>query len=77
MLEAITRKWWVLLVRGCFGVLIGILAFARRPDRAVDRARVVGLYASAVGLLEIALSFRVRRLGLALERQVTPRPSAV
>jgi len=27
--EAMTRKWWVLLVRGVFGVLIGILAFAR------------------------------------------------
>ena len=68
---------WLMIASGMLSVIFGVVVIAEPIFGVRALAYLVGLYASAVGLLEIALSFRVRRLGLALERQVTPRPSAV
>jgi hypothetical protein len=39
-------------------------------------ALLIGLYAAAVGLLEVALASRMRRIGGALDERAGPRHSA-
>jgi uncharacterized membrane protein HdeD (DUF308 family) len=68
---------WLTIAGGILSVLFGVVVIAQPIFGERTLAYLVGVYASAVGLLEVALSFRVRRFGLALERHVLPRPSAV
>jgi uncharacterized membrane protein HdeD (DUF308 family) len=68
---------WLMIAGGMLSVIFGVVVIAAPIFGVRTLAYLVGLYASAVGLLEVALSFRVRRLGLALERHVSLRPSAV
>ena len=68
---------WLMIASGMLSVIFGVAVIAEPIFGVRTLAYLVGLYASAVGLLEVALSFRVRQFGLALERRVAPRPSAV
>src|SRR5262245_42971593 len=68
---------WLMVASGMLSVIFGVVVIAEPIFGVRTFAYLVGLYASAVGLLEIALSFRVRKLGLLLNRRLTPRPSAV
>jgi len=49
-----TRKWWVLLVRGVFGVLIGILAFARPGLTVLSIVLAWAVFAEADGIAKTA-----------------------
>jgi len=68
---------WLVIASGMRSAIVGVVVIAEPIVGVRTLAYLVGLYASAVGLLEIALFFRVRKLGLALERHVSPWPSAV
>ena len=68
---------WLMIASGMLSVIFGVVVIAEPIFGVRTLAYLVGLYATAVGLLEIALSFRVRKLGLALAPRAAPRPSAV
>jgi uncharacterized membrane protein HdeD (DUF308 family) len=63
MLEAMTRKWWVLLVRGLIGMLIGMLAFARPGLTVLAIVLAWAVFAEADGIaaLVLAMTGRHRR----------------
>ena len=76
-LRRIIEGEWLMIVSGILSVMFGVVVLAEPIYGVRTLAYLIGLYASAVGLLEIALAFRVRQLGLAFERHVSSRPSAV
>lgn len=61
MLEALTRNWWVLFVRGLAAILFGIMAFAWPGITLWVLIVLFGVYAIADGLtaLYVSLSGRV------------------
>jgi len=56
---------WLMIVSGALSVVFGITMIVEPIFGLRTLAYLIGLYASAVGLLEIALAFRVRRFGMA------------
>jgi uncharacterized membrane protein HdeD (DUF308 family) len=60
MLDALTRKWWVLVVRGLCGVLVGALAFTMPGLAILSAVLAWGLFAEVDGItaLIVALSGR-------------------
>ena len=76
-LRRIIEGEWLMIVSGLLSIVFGCVMIARPIFGIHTLASLVGLYASAVGLLELALSFRVRRLGITFARHLSPRPSAV
>jgi uncharacterized membrane protein HdeD (DUF308 family) len=59
--EAITRKWWVLLVRGLFGVLIGLFALARPGLTMLSIVLAWAVFAEADGIAALVLALTGRR----------------
>src|SRR5262245_37781752 len=55
VLEAMTRKWWLLLARGVFGVTIGILAFARPGLTVLSIVLAWAVFAGADGIAALVL----------------------
>jgi uncharacterized membrane protein HdeD (DUF308 family) len=76
-LRRIIENEWLMIVSGMLSVIFGCVMIAQPIFGVRTLALLIGLYASAVGLLEIALSFRVRRLGLAFGRHRSAGPSTV
>src|SRR5262245_16575413 len=68
---------WLMIASGMLSVIFGVVVIAEPIFGVRTFAYLVGVYASAVGLLVIWLSFRVGKLCLLLNRRLTPRPSAV
>lgn len=60
MVGALVDKWWVLVVRGVFGVLAGILAFAMPGAAILSIVLVWGIFAEidGIGALILGLSGR-------------------
>jgi uncharacterized membrane protein HdeD (DUF308 family) len=60
MIGALVDKWWVLVVRGVFGVLAGIIAFAMPGAAILSIVLVWGVFAEidGIGALMLALSGR-------------------
>jgi len=53
--------WWVLLLVGLAGIVIGILTFYNPQVTALDVVYYVAIWAIATGLLEIVAAVRLRR----------------
>src|SRR5262245_10808884 len=56
-----TRKWWVLLARGVFGVLIGVLAFARPGLTVLSSVLAWSVFAEADGMSALVLGLTGHR----------------
>ena len=54
-------SWWMILVQGIFGVLIGVLTFVWPGLTAATLGTLVALWAVVTGALEIAAAFKLRR----------------
>jgi uncharacterized membrane protein HdeD (DUF308 family) len=57
------RFWWLLLVRGIFAVIFGVMAVAWPAPTALALALVFGIYAIMDGVASIALGFHERKAG--------------
>jgi uncharacterized membrane protein HdeD (DUF308 family) len=60
--EEIDNEWWLVL-SGVLAVIFGILAFQNVLAGFLSIAWVFGIFAIVVGILSIALAFRVRDFG--------------
>lgn len=54
------RQWWVLLLEGILGVVVGILIFALPGISLVTLALLVGYWAFITGVLALVSAFRLR-----------------
>jgi uncharacterized membrane protein HdeD (DUF308 family) len=63
MLDTVARHWWIVLVRGIFAVLLGIVALAVPAVTALALALLFGAYALVDGLVAIVAAFRMSRTG--------------
>jgi uncharacterized membrane protein HdeD (DUF308 family) len=59
-LEAFTRNWWVLLVRGVFAVLFGVLAFWMPGITLATLVLLYGAYAFVDGITALWVGGRAR-----------------
>jgi uncharacterized membrane protein HdeD (DUF308 family) len=53
-------QWWLLLLEGLAGIIIGILAFARPGLTILAVILIVGFWAILTGMLEIAAAVKLR-----------------
>ena len=60
--EEIDNEWWLVL-SGVLAIIVGILVFQNVLAGILTIAWVFGLFAVVVGILSIALAFRVRDFG--------------
>lgn len=75
-LRGIIERGWLTIAGGTVSVIFGVMILAHPIFGVGTLAYLIGCYASAAGLLEIALSFRARRLGMTFEQRLTARHSA-
>jgi uncharacterized membrane protein HdeD (DUF308 family) len=54
-------SWWMILVQGIFGVLIGVLTFVWPSLTAATLGTLVALWAVVTGVFEIIAAFKLRR----------------
>jgi len=57
MVEALTSRWWVFLVRGLAGIVFGVLAFFWPGATLIALVLVFGVYAFIDGIM--ALGFAI------------------
>jgi uncharacterized membrane protein HdeD (DUF308 family) len=55
------RHWWVLLLEGILGVVVGLLIFALPGISLVTLALLVGYWAILTGVLALVTAFRLRQ----------------
>ena len=58
--KVIDNEWWLIL-NGLLSVLFGLFLLARPGAGAVALGWVIGIYAMAIGIMLIALSFRLKK----------------
>jgi uncharacterized membrane protein HdeD (DUF308 family) len=58
MLDALARNWWLIVLRGVFAILFGVLAFMWPGITLVTLILLYGAFAFAVGILAIAAAIR-------------------
>ncbi len=66
MATALSRKWWLLLIRGILAVLFGFMAFAWPALTLVTLVLLYGAYAFVDGLTAIWVGVSSRALGILL-----------
>jgi len=76
-LRGIIEREWLMILGGALSVVFGLTILAHPIFGVGTLAYLIGFYASAAGVLEIALSFGARRSSIEFEQRVSPRPSAV
>ncbi|MFH1454123.1 MAG: HdeD family acid-resistance protein [Armatimonadota bacterium] len=55
-------KWWVLLVEGLIGVVIGIIVFVRPDFAAAFLVVLIAVWAMVTGVLELAAAVTLRKV---------------
>jgi uncharacterized membrane protein HdeD (DUF308 family) len=63
MIETVARHWWVLLVRGVFAVILGVLAISLPGVTALALALLFGAYALVDGVVAIVHAGRMAKTG--------------
>ena len=63
-LDALTERWWLLVVRGVAAILFGVLALAAPAIGAVALIVFWGVYAIANGVLELFFAASAGRAGM-------------
>src|SRR5262245_35805812 len=63
MLDFLLRNWWVLLIRGIFAIIFGVLAFAMPTSVLAALVVVFGVYALLDGLVALAAAVMDRDVG--------------
>ena len=63
-LDALTERWWLLVVRGVAAILFGVLALAAPAIGAVALIVFWGVYAIANGVLELLFAASAGRAGM-------------
>jgi uncharacterized membrane protein HdeD (DUF308 family) len=58
MLDALARNWWLIVLRGVFAILFGVLAFMWPGITLVTLILLYGAFAFADGILAIAAAIR-------------------
>src|SRR4051794_2715304 len=56
------RDWWLLLILGLLEIPLGVLALANPGATLAALITVAGIWAVAIGVVRIVLSFQVKRL---------------
>jgi len=62
-LEAMTSRWWLVVVRGFAAILFGVLALAAPAMSALALILMWGVYAIANGVLELVFAGSAKRAG--------------
>ena len=61
--DILSRKWWVLLLRGALAIAFGILTWTRPGAGALAVLWIIGAYAVIFGLIVVVLAFKARSFG--------------
>jgi uncharacterized membrane protein HdeD (DUF308 family) len=61
MITFVTRKWWVLALRGLFAILFGVFAFLWPVITEVALLYLIAFWAGVIGFLEIIIGIRLRK----------------
>lgn len=56
MIQAISSKWWIFLLRGLAGIAVGAIAFVQPGAELVALVLVLGFYSFLAGALALAVS---------------------
>lgn len=56
MIQAISSKWWIFLLRGLAGIAVGIIAFVQPGAELIALVLVLGLYSFVAGALALAVA---------------------
>jgi uncharacterized membrane protein HdeD (DUF308 family) len=64
--ETFTRNWWVLLLRGLFAILFGVMAFTMPGMTILTLTILFGIYVFADGVTEIVYGFGTRTWSLVI-----------
>ncbi len=56
MLEAISSKWWIFLLRGLAAIAVGVIAFVQPGAALIGLVLVLGAYSFLIGALAIAVA---------------------
>jgi uncharacterized membrane protein HdeD (DUF308 family) len=54
MLEAISSKWWLLLIRGLAAIIVAVIAFVQPGSALIALVLVLGFYSFVAGLIAFA-----------------------
>lgn len=56
MIETISSRWWLLLLRGITGIVVGVIAFTQPGIALIGLVLVLGFYTFIVGALALTLA---------------------
>ncbi len=59
-IHALTKNWWLFVLRGCLTILFGVLIIAWPLESVLALAILFGIYALADGILSVILAFAHR-----------------
>jgi uncharacterized membrane protein HdeD (DUF308 family) len=55
------QSWWVLLLAGLAGIIVGVLAFVNPGAMAIGLVLYIAIWAIAIGILEIVTAIHLRK----------------
>ena len=60
--ERVASNWWLLLITGLLEIPLGVLALANPSATLTALISVAGIWAVAIGVMRVAMSFELKRL---------------